>query len=203
LERLRQELRHSSPARQDELLAALVRAARNHHEAIAAVAACLLPGLRSHIRRFAPGLPPDDAWSVAVEGLCAAIVTGDVPRTFVAARLLDGPKRYLQRDVRREVIRPDRPGPIPDRPGLHQADEPSGSLILGCAANAGAISRSDAALLHTTVFAGHGLAFAAGRMGVAYETAKKRRQRAGQRWADWWTPEQPEPNPTSTTGEVA
>jgi hypothetical protein len=200
-ERLRHELRHGSPVRQDELLAALMRVARSDTEAMTAVAACLVPGIRARIARHAPGLPVEDAWSAAVEGLCTAIGAGHVPRTFVASWLLDAAKRRLQRAVKDEAIWQRQIRQIPDRADRHRVDDPSGSLILSMAARAGVISRSDAWLMHTTVIVGHSVDHAAGRLAIAYETAKKRRQRAGHRWAAWWAPEL-EPSP-STTGEVA
>jgi hypothetical protein len=71
-ERLRAELAGGDPGRQDEMLAALVRVARWDRQAVAVVVGALAPGVRARIARYAPGLPGDDAWSIAVEGLCAA-----------------------------------------------------------------------------------------------------------------------------------
>jgi hypothetical protein len=201
-ERLRHELRSGPPARQDELVATLVRVARYDTEAMTAVTACLVPGIRARIARHAPGLQPEDAWSAAAEGLCTAIRAGHIPQTFVASWLLDAAKRHLQRAVKDEAVWQRQIRQIPDRADHHRADEPSGALILSTAARAGVISRSDAWLLHTTVIVGHSVDHAAGRLAVAYETTKKRRQRAGRRWAAWWAPEHLEPS-SSTSGEVA
>jgi hypothetical protein len=200
---LRYELRHGPPDRQDELLCALIRVARSDGEAKTALAACLVPGIRARIARYAPGLPPDDAWSVAVEGLCAAIGAGDVPRTFVANRLLDAAKRQLQQAVKNEAVWQGQVRQLPNRADHRRVDEPSGALILGTTIRAGVISKADAALLHATAIAGHGLAYAARRLSVSYETAKKRRQRAGHRWVAWWAPEHLEASSTPTAGEVA
>jgi hypothetical protein len=125
-----------------------------------------------------------------------------IPQTFVASWLLDAAKRHLQRAVKDEAVWQGQTRHVPDRADHHRADEPSGALILSTAARAGVISQSDAWLMHTTVIVGHSVDHAAGRLGVTYETAKKRRQRAGHGWASWWAPEHLEPSP-STTGEVA
>jgi hypothetical protein len=203
-QQVRGELRHGSPARQDELLAALVRIARHDAEAVTAVVACLVPGLRARIARYAPGLPTDDAWAIAVAGVCTAIGVGDLPRTFVANRLLDAAKRHLQRAVKTEVAWNDHTHEVPELADHSHVDEPSAALILSTAARAGVINPSDAALIHTTAITGHSLAFAASQLGISYETAKKRRQRAGPRLAAWWTPEHLESNQSPTTaGEVA
>jgi hypothetical protein len=203
-QRLRDELRHGPPARQDELLAALVRIARHDAEAVTAVVACLVPGLRARIARHAPGLPTDEAWAIAVAGVCTAIGIGDLPRTFVANRLLEAAKRQLQRAVQTEVAWHNQAREVPELADRTRVDEPSAALILDTAVRAGVINPSDAALIHTTAIAGHSLAFAARQLGISYETAKKRRQRAGHRLAAWWAPEHIESNQSpTTTGEVA
>jgi hypothetical protein len=82
-ERLGAELAGADPGRHDELLAALVRIARRDPDATAVVVGALAPGIRRRIARYAPGLARDDAWSIAVEGLCNAVATG--PRTRTTA----------------------------------------------------------------------------------------------------------------------
>jgi hypothetical protein len=54
--------------------------------------------------------------------------------------------------------------------------------ILSTAARAGAGSRPDA-WLHATLISDHAVDYAASRLAISAETAKKRRQRAGHRWA--------------------
>jgi len=190
-DRFRHQLRHGPPGRQDELLTALVRIARSDRDAVTAIAACLVPGLRARIAAHAPGLPADDAWGEAVAGLCAAIAAVDLSVGFVASRLLDIVKRHLQRAVKGEVAWRGQVLEVPERAGPERVDEPSGALILSMAARAGVISGPDAWLLHATFIVGHSVGFAAGQLEVSYETAKKRRQRAGERWGGWWSPDHP------------
>lgn len=198
-ERFRAELRHGTPARQDELLTAMVRLARSDDDAVAVVAACLLPGLQARIAAYAPGLPAQDAWGEAFAGLCAAIQSVDLSIGFVASRLLDVVRRHLQRAVKGEDVWNGHAHEVPERAGPERTDEPSGALILTGAARAGVISARDAWLLHATVMVGHSVGFAAGRLEISYEAAKKRRQRAGERWGDWWSPE---PSRASTEGDA-
>jgi hypothetical protein len=188
-DRFRHELRHGSAARQDELLTALVRIARSDRDAVTVVAACLVPGLRARTAACAPGLPADDAWGEAVVGLCAAIDAVDLSVGFVASRLLDVVRRYLQRAVKHEAVWRGQVREVPDRAGPERVDEPSGALMLTTAARAGVISERDAWLMHATFVVGHSVGFAAGRLEVSYEAAKKRRQRAGERWGSWWSPD--------------
>jgi DNA-directed RNA polymerase specialized sigma24 family protein len=49
------------------------------------------------------------------------------------------------------------------------------------------VTARDAQLILDTRIAGRSLREAAQRLGLRYETAKKRRQRAEARWATWWT----------------
>jgi hypothetical protein len=144
------------------------------------------------------GLPTDDAWAIAVGAVCTAISAGDQPQTFVAHRLLDAAKRQLQRAVKTEVAWNDQTHEIPALADRTRVDEPSAALILNTAVQAGVINPSDAALIHTTTIAGHSLAFAASQLGISYETAKKRRQRAGHCLAAWWAPEHLEPSSART-----
>lgn len=182
----RHKLRHGPRARHDELLAGLVRLAREDREAVGALAACLVPGLRARIARYAPGLPADDAWGAALVGLCAAIDRAEDLENFVASRLLEAAKQHLQLAVRGEARWQDEVREVPERAGPDRVDEPSAALMLASAAGAGVIDRRDAWLLHATVIGGHSLDFAGRRLGLGYEATKKRRQRAGHRWAIWW-----------------
>jgi hypothetical protein len=166
----------------------MVRVASRDPEAIGVVVACLTPGLRARIARHAPGLPGDDAWAIAVAGICVAIAEGELPRTFVASRLLDAAKRQLQRAVKLEA-RWRTHHQVPDLPGLDQVDEPSAALILTTAIAAGVLTEPDAWLIHATRVVGHSLNYAAAQLGIRYEAAKKRRQRAEARWAAWWAPD--------------
>jgi hypothetical protein len=197
-DRFRHELRHGPAGRQDELLTALVRIARADRDAVTIVAACLVPGLRARIAVHAPGLPADDAWGEAVAGLCAAIDAVDLSVGFVASRLLEVVRRHLQRAVKHEAVWRSHTREVPDRAGPERVEEPSGALMVTTAVRAGVISGRDAWLLHATFVVGHSVGFAAGRLDLGYEAAKKRRQRAGERWGSWWSPDRPA---TSTTTE--
>jgi hypothetical protein len=190
-DRFRHELRHGPPPRQDELLTALVHIARSDRDAVTAVAACLAPGLRARIAVHAPGLPTDDGWGEAVAGLCAAIDAVDLSVGFVASRPLDVVRRHLQRAVKDEAVWRGQVREVPDRAGHERVDEPSGALMLTTAVRAGVISGRDAWLLHATFIVGHSVDFAAGQLDLGYEAAKKRRQRAGERWGVWWSPDHP------------
>lgn len=191
LEQVRTELRHGPQCRQDELLAALVRIAQRDVDAVTVVVRCLLPGLRGLISRHAPGLDRSEAFAVAVGGLAEAIVRFDGELTFVASQLLRLPRYRLQRAVRiegtwrvqvREVHECGRP-----------MVEVRAAVCLGLAVHAGLLNAADAWLIHATRVVGHSLAWAAGRLGIGYEAAKKRRQRAEARFAGWWTADEGTP----------
>lgn len=197
----RHELRYSPADRQDELLGAVVRLAKDDAGAVGVVVACLVPGLAARIARFAPGLPLDDAWSIAVAGVCQGIGRcAEPPARFVASRLLDAAKRHLQRAVSAEVAwraataeaprRADDGRQLPDElPAVELVEEPTAQLILTTAIAAGVLTREDAWLLHATLVVGHSLPWAAGQLGISDEAAKKRRQRAEARWRVWWETE--------------
>lgn len=65
--------------------------------------------------------------------------------------------------------------------------ELSAAAMLASAVNAGVVTDRDAQLILDTRIVGRSLREAAQRLGLRYETAKKRRQRAEARWASWWT----------------
>jgi len=52
------------------------------------------------------------------------------------------------------------------------------------------LTRIDARLIFDTRVVGTPLGEAGRRMGLSYEAAKKRRQRAEARWVAWWLPDQ-------------
>ena len=67
------------------------------------------------------------------------------------------------------------------------AVELSAAAMLASAVDAGVVTGQDAQLILDTRIAGRSLREAAQRLGLRYETAKKRRQRAEARLATWWT----------------
>jgi hypothetical protein len=186
---VRRELRTGNQDRKDRLLGALVRVTKTDPDAFAVVAACLLPALRRRVRLYGPSLDRDDALAVTVEGLYEAVARPDATlNAFVATHLLSTPTRRLRNAVARERAwdrssRPECHGPTADAAVIG----PSADTILAGAVAAGVLLPADAQLILDTRIAGHSLRAAARRQGLPYEVAKKRRQRAEARWANWWT----------------
>jgi DNA-directed RNA polymerase specialized sigma24 family protein len=186
---VRRELRTGDQDRKDRLLGALVRVTRADPDAFAVVAACLLPALRRRVRLYGPSLDRDDALAVMIEGLYEAVARADATlNAFVATYLLSVPTRRLRRAVSHErawdrISRPECPGPSADAAVIG----PSAHTMLAGAVAAGVLSPADAQLIVDTRIAGHSLRAAARRLGLPYEAAKKRRQRAEPRWVSWWT----------------
>ena len=186
---LRRELRTGGQDRRDKLLGALVRATHTDPGAFSVVAACLLPGLRHRIGRYAPTLDRQDAPAVMVDALYEAVAgydTAQRPR-FVAGALLDVPTRRLRRATADQGTwslhaRHDT-DTVTATPGL----ELSAADMLASCVDAGVVTTQDAQLILDTRIAGCSLREAARRLDLRYETAKKRRQRAETRWATWWT----------------
>jgi hypothetical protein len=188
-EDLRSELRADDQDRKDTLLRVLVRVAHAEHDAFVVVAACLLPGLRHRISRYAPTLDRQDAFAVVAGALFEAVTrypVADQPG-FVASALLALPTRRLRRAVTEERSwTAHTRGDIETAcaaPGL----ELSAGAMLAFAVDTGVVTAQDARLILDTRIVGLSLRDAARRLGLPYETAKKRRQRAEVRWASWWT----------------
>jgi hypothetical protein len=186
---LRHVLRTGCQDRKDELLGALVRATQVDPGAFGVVAACLLPGLRRRVARYAPSLDRQEAFAVLVDALYEAVAGYDAAKDsqFVAGGLLALPTRRLRRaatDQRSWSLHArhdtDTASPAP-------AAELSAAAMLASAVDAGVVTGRDARLILDTRIGGHSLREAAQRLGLRYETAKKRRQRAEARWATWWT----------------
>lgn len=181
------ELRTGGQDLKDKLLGAFVRVAHADRDAFVVVAACLLPGLRHLVARYAPALDRQEAVSVLVCALFEVVTRYDAeqPR-FVASALLALPTRRLRRaalEERRWIAH------------IHHDSETaaaaptleSASAILASAVDAGVVTDQDAQLILDTRVAGYSLHDVARRLGLRYEAAKKRRQRAETRWASWWT----------------
>ena len=75
------------------------------------------------------------------------------------------------------------------------ADGPelSAATLLGAAVDAGVVAEHDARLIHDTRITGRPLREVARHVGLGYEAAKKRRQRAEAAWVAWWAPERCDP----------
>lgn len=186
----RSELRTGNQARKDELLAALVRIARANPEAFGALAACLLPGLRHRVARYARSLEREEALAIMVAGLYERVVAAsavDDHTRFVAGQLLSLPTERLRRAASVQRTWTAQSGHDLEAAAPAGAVELSAATLLVIAVDAGVIADQDARLIFATRFAGRPLRDAARRLGIGYETAKKRRQRAEARWAAWWT----------------
>lgn len=204
-DRLRRERRHGTDNRKDELLAALVRLAHGNPDAVAVVVACLLPGLRALVARHARGLDRTEALAIAVTALCESVTHHQTDETtFVAGRLLQLPKRRLKRAARVHDAWRQHSRQVPDvgTSGVAQVGL-TAAVVLRLGVDAGVLTASDAWLIYATRVAGHELAWAGWRLGVSYETAKKRRQRAETRLAAWWTPPPGTPESAVADGRSA
>ena len=182
-------LRTGCQDRKDELLGALVRTTHADPSAFAVVAACLLPGLRYRIARYAPSLDRQEALAVMVDALYEAVTGYDATEDsrFVAGALLDLPTRRLRRAVADQRSWSTHARHDTDTASTAGGVEVSAAAMLASAVAADVVTDGDAQLILDTRIAGRSLRDAARRRGLHYETAKKRRQRAEARWATWWT----------------
>jgi hypothetical protein len=201
---MRRQLRTADPARKDELLRALVRLVQTDTAAFGVLAACMLPALRNRVAQHAPSLDRQDAVAVIAAGLYEAAVRYDVeahPR-FIAEKLLALPTRRLRRAVALHRRWNTHARQAIDAVS-HAADpELSPRAVLAAAVDAGVLAEHEARLIFDTRVAGRTLPEVADELGLAYETAKKRRWRAEARWAAWWLPDM-RPVGGAGTGEGA
>lgn len=188
---LRSELRAARPARQDELLGALVRLVQADPRAFGALAACLLPGLRHRIVRHAPSLDRQDALAVMVGALYEAVVSYDTAQhhPYVAENLLALPTRRLRHAVAAQRTWSGHTEHNCDVAPHERGPELSPGALLASAVDARVLTEQEARLIFDTRIAGRTLPEAARRIGLRYEAAKKRRQRAEAAWVAWWAPE--------------
>jgi hypothetical protein len=196
---VRSELRTGTQQRKDELLTTVVRIARAEPEAFGVLAASLLPGLRHRVARYAPSLERQEAFAIMVAALyerVAAHAVDDRAR-FVAGMLLSLPTERLRRAVSSQRTWAAQMRNRSARATRASVVGWSPATLLATAVDAGVIAEQDARLIFATRFAGRPLREVAERLGLGYETCKKRRQRAEARWAVWWAPES-EPTLTNT-----
>jgi hypothetical protein len=176
--------------RNDEVLAALCRIARVDPDAMAIAAALLLPGLRWRARGQRT-LDPDEALSELVAALCRRIKRYDTVRRphYVASNLLQDAARDFRRNTTKVLAGAIRAAALIGADGTAAVpsveDSLTASFVLEAAIGAGIIARSEATLVFLTIFAGIGLRDAARPLGITYEAAKKRRQRALARLGNW------------------
>jgi DNA-directed RNA polymerase specialized sigma24 family protein len=186
---LRRVLRTGCQDRKDEILGALVRATHADPGAFGVVAACLLPGLRRRIAHYAPSLDRQEALAVMVDALYEAVAGYDTAEhsRFVAGGLLALPTRRLRHAATNQRSWSLHARHDTDAASAAPGVELSAAAMLASAVNAAVVTDRDAQLILDTRIVGRSLREAAQRLGLRYETAKKRRQRAEARWASWWT----------------
>jgi hypothetical protein len=185
----RRVLRTGCQDRKDELLGALVRATHADPGAFGVVAACLLPGLRRRVARYAPSLDRQEAFAVMVDALYEAVAAYDTAEhsRFVAGGLLALPTRRLRRATTDQRSWSLHARHDTDAPSAAPGVELSAAAMLAPAVDAGVVTNRDAQLILDTRIAGRSLRDTARRLDLGYEAAKKRRRRAEARWAIWWT----------------
>jgi DNA-directed RNA polymerase specialized sigma24 family protein len=185
-----QLLRHLDSLRgqhraRDEILAALVRQARNDPLAARVVLQTLLPGLKTLARRilFEAG-ERDELWSALLAHCWERIRHYPLerrPERIAANTLLDTLKKTT-RELKRE--RRDRDRFSNELPADHEASTRSDSdveQLLQRAVAAAAISDEEAELILRTRVDGIDLNSLAGDVGIAYHTLNVRRLRAEKR----------------------
>lgn len=188
---LRSELRAASQPRQDELLDALVRLVQADARAFGVLATCLLPGLRRRIVRHAPSLDRQEALAVMVGALYEAVVSYDTAQhhPYVAENLLALPTRRLRRAVAAHRTWTGHAQHNAEVAPHERGPELSPGALLASAVDARVLTEQEARLIFDTRIAGRTLPEVARRIGLRYEAAKKRRQRAEAAWVAWWAPE--------------
>jgi hypothetical protein len=188
---VRSQLRTASQPRKDELLGALVRLVQADRGAFGVLAACLLPGLRHRIAQHAPSLDREEALALMVDALYEAVASYDAAQhhQFIAAGLLALPTRRLRRAVVAHRAWSGHAQHGGDGAPDVAASDLSPRALLGSAVEARVLTEHDARLIFETRIAGRSLPEVARQLGLRYEAAKKRRQRAEARWVAWWAPE--------------
>jgi hypothetical protein len=150
---------------------------------VVCVTACLYPGLSRIAWRFRDVLDHDDAWAGLAEAVTRrlrAICSEDLP-DFVAATLLRDAGHGLRRGVRRERAWRDhvKLHEVSAAPEITvQVREPRSDPF----GEGSGLTQLDAALIRATRVNGLNLTDAARLLGLSYEAAKKRRQRAEAVW---------------------
>jgi len=152
---------------------------------------CLLPGLVGVTRRFCGLFNAADVWSETVVRLVDRVARYDFDRRpqRIAANLLLDTLNGVCRWARVESRTTQRAA------GLDSEDSAdiSPRIALAEAVARRVIDDLDAALIAASRVAGLPLRAAADLVGLSYEAAKKRRQRAEAALRIWWS-ESPEPD---------
>lgn len=186
-ERLRAELAPGPCRREraDVLLAALWRLTRHDRDAGAVLVACLVPGLGAIATRYQRSLGYDEAFMLGVAAVWDRIARFGPPDSHVAYRLLWLAGRRVHRAAVTEREQAGRHQPLADHDTVVTEPDVPVRVTLGDAVGVRVVSRRDAWLIWATHCAGLTVAEAAGLLGMGYEQAKKRRQRADDALKSW------------------
>ena len=177
--------------RENARLAALIRLARRDDEALVALIIVLRPRIRAMARRFGASLDRPDAEAEYLTAFVARARRYDLDRLppKLATNLLLGAARKLRatrdrhKTWRNTTVHLNGTDPTTALPGPGagaglEGVELSPHTTIALAVRAGAIKAADATLVTATKLDGLPLADAAHLLGITYEAAKKRRQRA-------------------------
>jgi hypothetical protein len=185
--------RGNSGDSKDEVLRAVIRQSQGPHrdESRLAIIVCLLPGLRCIARRYQDILGESDAWAELITVLWEQLDKYDLARrpNRIAANLLWDCTHRVVREVRRERAwrnHIDLDAATDDSADRHPHWMPG---VLADRREGGVLTPIDAVLIDATRLNGISLGDAAVLLGLSYEAAKKRRQRAEAVWVAWWAPE--------------
>jgi hypothetical protein len=167
----------------DALLLALIHHATTDTEAAVCVTACLYPGLSRIAHRYYDILDHDDVWAALAEALIRRLRTcnPDRPHRFVAANLLREAARDLRRLVRLERLWRDHVR-LDEQPVVERTSPAEVPIERDSLADRGQFTALDVALIRATRIGGLTLHEASALLGLSYEAAKKRRQRAEAVW---------------------
>lgn len=206
---VRRELldRHVTPERKDKLLGALIRKSKapGGHEARVATIACLLPGARRLASRFSRTLGWHDALSETVAALWVALERFDIEaeRPHIASRLLAAVRPQLAKQAGREWAWLERTSVRLDLETVPVAAPVAADALVADTVDGATLSKLDVALVEATRLSGLSLRDAATLLGLNYEAAKKRRQRAEADCRRRWMSEGHQPPRTAVATRAA
>ena len=159
---------------------------------VVALVSCLEPGLRSIVRRAGMHPADEDAWSEATTILLERVARYDLARrpNRVAANLLldtlHGLVKWSRRERHRRNVELLAEAPPP---AATAGDIGSSHDVVAEAVAAGVLTRVDGRIVTATRIDGVPLGDVAVLVGLSYEAAKKRRQRAEASLVAWLDPE--------------
>jgi DNA-directed RNA polymerase specialized sigma24 family protein len=177
----------TTPEREDARIGALVALARSDNDALVALLIVLLPRLRAKVRRYGIGLDTDDAHAEIIAALISQVRRHNLGRRphRVAPKLVWYATRQLRQARNRNnawrtntVALAGIDTAIPSTGPTRDGVEISAPTTMQIAVRDGILTATDAALITATGLAGLPLRDAAALLGLSYEAARKRRQRA-------------------------